>query len=60
MARMSAAGPDTRVIILRADILRQFRKKSALVLGLFSLTVPTGGGKTFSTVGYAVRVIRVK
>jgi CRISPR-associated endonuclease/helicase Cas3 len=36
----------TPVNALRADVLRQCRAKAALPAGFFSLTVPTGGGKT--------------
>ena len=39
---------------LRADILRQCRDKAALSAGFFSLTVPTGGGKTLSSLAFAL------
>jgi len=44
----------TPVNRLRADVLRQCREKAAQAPGLFSLDVPTGGGKTLSSMAFAL------
>ncbi len=55
MAAFAASADNTPVNAIRADILRQCRDKAALAPGLFSLTVPTGGGKTLSGMAFALR-----
>ncbi|MCO8145193.1 CRISPR-associated endonuclease Cas3'' [Rhodovulum tesquicola] len=43
-----------RVNALRAEILRHARAQAANEPGLFTLTVPTGGGKTLTSLGFAL------
>lgn len=45
---------DSDVNRLRADILRQVRQHADDAPGLFSLTVPTGGGKTLASLAFAL------
>lgn len=54
MTEKSAAAPDTPVNALRAAILRHALEKAALPPGLFTLTVPTGGGKTLASLSFAL------
>lgn len=45
---------DSEVNRVRADILRHVREGAEQVPGLFSLTVPTGGGKTLASLAFAL------
>ncbi len=51
IAGFSATGDLNR---LRAGILAHVRAKAEMAPGLFTLTVPTGGGKTLASMGFAL------
>jgi len=55
MAAFTVNADNTPVNTIRTDILRQCREKAALNPGMFSLTVPTGGGKTLSGMAFALQ-----
>lgn len=54
MASMAAGAPDTGVNRLRARVLDHAVGKAELQPGLFTLTVPTGGGKTLASLSFAL------
>ena len=53
-ARMAEFRPDGSLNRLRHEILTHVRAKAAMAPGLFTLTVPTGGGKTLASLGFAL------
>lgn len=55
---MAGFSPDTAVKALRAQVLADCRERAASPPGLFSLTVPTGGGKTLSSMAFAMEHAR--
>ena len=54
MRKMAAEAPDTFINRIRADILAACRSAAEQSPGIFSLTVPTGGGKTLSGTAFAI------
>jgi CRISPR-associated endonuclease/helicase Cas3 len=54
MAKVTAAAKATAVNVLRVKILSHVRSRASDPQGLFTLTVPTGGGKTLASLGFAL------
>lgn len=53
-AHLATLGQAGDLNALRRDILAHVRGGAALAPGLFTLTVPTGGGKTLASLGFAL------
>src|SRR5262249_55732466 len=54
MASLQARPGNPRLNRLRADVLDHARRKAILPRGVFTLNVPTGGGKTLASLGFAL------
>jgi len=54
MAKLGARTEATPVNALRAEVLAHTRKQADLPRGLFTLSVPTGGGKTLASLAFAL------
>jgi len=54
MEQKEQGAEKTQVNLLRADVLQQCREKAKGEPGLYTLTVPTGGGKTLSSLAFAL------
>jgi CRISPR-associated endonuclease/helicase Cas3 len=54
MEDKQTGAPDTPVNRLRADVLRRCIEIALSETGAYSLTVPTGGGKTLSSMAFAL------
>lgn len=54
LEEVARTAKPTPVNVLRREVLDQCRKKAELPKQFFSLTVPTGGGKTLSSMAFAL------
>ena len=54
LAHLIGNAPRTEINSLRQQVLRHVRGQAKQAPGLFSLTVPTGGGKTLTSLAFAL------
>jgi CRISPR-associated endonuclease/helicase Cas3 len=54
LSQLGKSAPQTEVNRLRTRILNESRAAAGLAPGLFSMSVPTGGGKTLSSMAFAL------
>ena len=57
-AKENSEGGQAELNRLRSDILDHAQQQAALPSGLFTLTVPTGGGKTYTSMAFALEHAR--